>query len=146
MSIETGLNWKIYVDTSEDPDPVGGSPTWVDLPQQRELSLEWSGSNQEANHKDNAGWADAITTSRSLGLSGGGFADPNDAGYLYLVDTVGFGATTDHPVGMKLENADGDTYIGFFAVDNIGLSAGFDEVVNYTMSATSRGAPTVTRA
>jgi len=142
MAIETGLSWKVWLDTNENPS----SPSWDDLPQQKGGTLEFSTTDADATNKDNSGWADSITTSRSWTVTCDGLADPDDTCYLYLVDTVGFGATTDHRVNLKMENADGDTYIGWAKVDNFSISFGYDEVVNYSVSFSGRGEPTSTRA
>ncbi len=147
MAIETGLGWKVQVDDAEAADPFDGiTPTWKDLPQQRTGGLQFQTNDAEANHKDNAGWGDSLTVSRSLTVTAEGFADPNNVAYLYLVDTVNFGAATDHTVNVRVLNPDGDDYIFRAKVDSFDLSFGFDEVVGFTVSFTSRGQPQVTRA
>lgn len=142
MAITTGLEWLIAVDTNENP----ASPSWATLSQQQTGELTWSGSDADATNKDNAGWADSITTSRTWGGSATCLSDPGDTAYLYLVDTVAFGTTTDHSIYVRCINHDGDTVIGKAKIDNLSESFGYDEVVNYSVSFTGRTAPTVTRA
>ena len=141
MAIETGLNWKLAIDTNENPS----SPNWVDLPQQTTGEFNWSPDDADATNKSNAGWADSVTISRSWTSSASGYTDPDDTAYLYLYDTVMFGATTDHPVYVRHTNADGDTVIGKAKIDNFTDSFGHDEVVNYSIAFTGRTAPTSTR-
>jgi TP901-1 family phage major tail protein len=141
MAVETGLTWKVWVDTNENV-----SPNWVDLPQQRTGNLSWGSSDADATNKDNAGWTDSVTTSRSLTISCDGFGDPDDTAILYLEDSVQYGSSTDHAVYIKMQNADGDVYWTKAKIDSWDLSYGYDEVVSYSVSFTSRGTPTLTRA
>jgi predicted secreted protein len=118
----------------------------VDLPQQTSGEFNWSPEDADATNKSNAGWADSITISRSWTCSVSGFSDPDDTAYLYLVDTVALGTTTDHPVYVKITNHDGDTFTGKAKIDSFSDSFGHDEVVNYSVSFTGRTQPTSTRA
>lgn len=142
MAIVTGLEWKVWIDQAETP----AAPNWLDLPQQKGGTLDFTTTDADATNKDNSGWADSVTTSRSWTLTCDGLADPEDTAYLYLVDTVGFGTTTDHAVYVKMENNDGDVYTGKAKVDSFSISFGYDEVVNYSVSFTGREAPTSTRS
>lgn len=142
MAIETGLNWLFAVDTNENPS----SRNWVDLPQQTSGSFNWSPDDVDATNKSNAGWADSLTVSRSWTGSCSGQTDPDDTAYLYIVDTVAFGTTTDHPVYVRIINDDGDTIIGKAKIDSWEESFGHDEVVNYSITFTGRTEPSVTRA
>lgn len=142
MSVETGLNWLVYVDTADDLE----SPSWASLPNQQGGGIEFTRNDASANHKGNSGWEDYVTISRGWQIPVNGLADDDNTGMLFLVDTKALSADTDVSIGVKLENADGDTYIGTASIDSIKYDAPFDGLVTYTGSFKGRGSIAVTRA
>lgn len=141
MAGVTGLNWKISVDIDD-----GGSTDWQVLPQQRGGSLSFSKSDVDASNKDNAGWETSLSTRRGWTFSVDGIWEDNNSGLNYLVDTNQLGTATDYPVGVKLENSAGDTYIGSATMDSYELDAPESDLVSYSISFTGRGALALTRA
>jgi hypothetical protein len=146
MALKTGLAYKVYVDTADVADPIGGAPAWEELPNQTGGDLNLARADAEANHKGNAGWTDSLTISRSASISFGGFSDPEDTAYLFVVDTKALGVDTDVSINVKIENDDGDTFIGKFAIGDFTESFPFDGIVEYSGTFNNRGAPTITRA
>lgn len=146
MAKKTGIDVLVYVDTADVADPVGGAPTWVLLPEQEgaELSIERDETN--ANTKQNDGWRDAASIGRGWSLSCSGYSDPNDAAFLFLLDTKHLGTLLDVTINVKIENGDGDTLIGKASLGAFKESYDIGGFIPYSAEFSGRGAPTLTRA
>lgn len=139
MSVETGLSWKLAIDTT-------GTPTYTDFPNQTTCDVEYPRNDAAVNHKDNSGWEDYITISRGLTISCSGFVDEDNAAITYLVDTEMLGSTTDVTETVQLTNTDGDTLVADVSIESFSIEAPFDAPATYTVSFKGRGEPTLTRA
>ena len=147
MALFAGQDTDLYVDTADVADPVGGAPTWVLLPNQRGASKNLSRSSVNANTKQNNGWTTEVTISRSWSIPFDGFADEDDAAYLFIHDTKLHHATaTDVTVNIQLRNAAGDTYTGISTPTDFSEEFSSEGLVEYSGTFNGRGAPTVVRA
>jgi len=115
MAVETGLNWVFWVDDAES----SASPTFKQLGQQTTGTLNFSKQDVDATNKDNSGWEDFVTTRRGWSASCEGVSDDNDTALEYLVDTNALAADVDKPVQLKLENAAGDSFIGWSTMESL---------------------------
>ena len=137
MAIQTGNLWLVAVDTADTP----ATPTYTSLPQQTAGSMSFSTSRADGTNKSNSGWSNGITVSRSWSVSGGGMSDENDTALLFLIDTIAFGANTDHAFMSRVTNEDGDTYIGLVELTALDWDFSGDSIVAYTFTILNRGAP-----
>lgn len=142
MSVELGLGWIVSVDTADSEV----TPVWAALPNQRTGKLTLDRDSVEINTKQNAGWRDFISHIRGWSIPVEGFGDEDDTAMLFLVDSKALAASVDVQVQVKLENTDGDTYIGWAVLDSLELDAPMDGPLTYSVTFKGKGELDLTRA
>lgn len=148
--MDFGRDWELYVDTAESE----ATPTWVLVPEQRTMTVDFAKETQDLASKETGDWNHTEAFRRSATVQANGWAVVDNAALQYLLDTNMLGASASAPVHLRLLNAQGDELIAWFELETFNLTLNENSVGEWNLSAKSRAKdnlgvtvlPTLTRA
>jgi len=138
MPVVSGLNYKWAVDL----DDQGGSPNFVNLPQQQDGGIQLDQSRVDASHKDDAGWQRQIAVSRVVTAEVSGALEEDNT-VLDFLEAKLLGDLDQGRAYMQFTTDAGDTWQGWmwFSMD---YQTPYGELATYSCSFESDGAVTKT--